>query len=335
MGIHQLYHPEVFQGSHKQHDYFEGWYYKMVSPPDGTGQHDVVAVIPGVSFDDTGKSTAFVQVLDSRSSSSWFVPYQDFSASSDELRVTIGRNQFTAEQVTLDVEAEGLELRGDVRIIGRTPFPVSLCSPGIMGWYSFIPAMECFHGVVSMTHHLEGALTLNGRSITMQGGSGYIEKDWGSSFPAAWIWMQSNTFSTPGDSCMVSVARIPWIRRSFTGFLGFLRYQGHVVRFGTYTGARITSLTVDDLHAAVTMQLPRIGTLTIAGSLSGKGSGRLVAPQKGTMVRDIIESVSGRLQVTLTDRSGRTLFEDTGICAGIELSEGRSLKGHNRQEPPG
>ncbi len=58
-------------------------------------------------------------------------------------------------------------------------------------------------------------LTINGEPMDLTGGRGYIEKDWGTSFPSAWIWMQCNTFDTPDTSFMLSYARIPWMGSHF------------------------------------------------------------------------------------------------------------------------
>ena len=63
-----------------------------------------------------------------------------------------------------------------------------------MGWYSFVPFMECNHGIVSVNHDLYGEISVNGNVIDFNNGKGYIEKDWGVSFPEAWIWIQSNNF---------------------------------------------------------------------------------------------------------------------------------------------
>ena len=54
----------------------------------------------------------------------------------------------------------------------------------------FLPGMECSHGVISMTHALEGALSINGRTLDFTGGTGYIETDRGRSFPHAYLWAQ-------------------------------------------------------------------------------------------------------------------------------------------------
>ncbi len=53
------------------------------------------------------------------------------------------------------------------------------------------PAMECYHGVVSMYHLLSGHLEINGDKVDFSGGKGYIEKDWGRSMPSDWIWIQA------------------------------------------------------------------------------------------------------------------------------------------------
>jgi len=61
-----------------------------------------------------------------------------------------------------------------------------------MGWYTWVPRMDCYHGLFSFSDSLQGTLTLKGKVMDFFGGRGYIEKDWGQSFPAAWVWLQNN-----------------------------------------------------------------------------------------------------------------------------------------------
>jgi hypothetical protein len=49
-------------------------------------------------------------------------------------------------------------------------YPVSLFSPGIMGWYAYVPGMECYHGAVSLDHMLKGELEYNGSFLDFTGG---------------------------------------------------------------------------------------------------------------------------------------------------------------------
>ena len=52
-----------------------------------------------------------------------------------------------------------------------------------MGWYGYLPTMECFHGILSIDHKLKGALSIDDKKISFNNGRGYIEKDWGRNFP--------------------------------------------------------------------------------------------------------------------------------------------------------
>jgi tocopherol cyclase len=52
-------HPAGFHGNGKEHDFFEGWYVKLVSADRGHR----FAVIPGLFRSDDGTAEAFVQVL--------------------------------------------------------------------------------------------------------------------------------------------------------------------------------------------------------------------------------------------------------------------------------
>jgi hypothetical protein len=88
-----------------------------------------------------------------------------------------------------------------------------------MGWYAYVPTMECFHGILSMDHALDGEIEFNGSHYDFVGGRGYIEKDWGRNFPENWIWAQSNNFSNNNLSITASLATIPWKNTSFAGFI--------------------------------------------------------------------------------------------------------------------
>ena len=326
MGLYALFHPEIFQGRHKSHDYFEGWYFKMTTPPKGAGQAaEVLAVIPAVAFGPSLEDHhAFIQVISSIEHRSWNIqfPLASFKADAKRLVVEIEGNRFTPEEIHLDLKADDLTLQGTVRNLGLQPFPVTPRSPGIMGWYAYVPFMECFHGVVSTQHTLQGSLFLNGVETDFTGGSGYIEKDWGTSFPEAWVWMQSNCFPSKNVSCMLSVAKIPFLGKVFPGFLGFVQIGDNLIRFGTYTGAKITKLESDDKHALIEIQTKKqhIAFLAKLGPAS-----KLVAPRQGKMDRTILESILGTITVSVRDKGNTLLFQETGTLSGIELSEAKNL----------
>ena len=202
------------------------------------------------------------------------------------------------------------------------PWPVTLRSPGIMGWYGWVPVMECYHGLVSFGHELSGSLALDGAELDFDGGLGYIEKDWGQAFPSGYIWMQSNHLSLPGVSLSASIAVIPWRRSSFPGFIVGVRMPGPdgrsaLHRFATYTGAKTTGLAVDDDAVVWSLRSRSGATLRIAAER--RRGGLLHAPIRTEMHRRVEETLDARVYVTLSDRAGRILLEDVGEAAGLEV----------------
>lgn len=238
-------HLERYQGARRGYPYFEGWYYKLVN---ATEQYRL-AVIPGIYKGPSPEMThAFVQVMDGMSGRVDYFRYpaEDFQAKPDDFDVCIGPSRFRVGRIDLQLEGPGRTVRGSLEFDGVTPWPVSLCSPGVMGWYAWVPFMECYHGVISLDHAIKGTLEIAGTPVDFTGGRGYTEKDRGRRFPAAWVWFQSNHFDSPGTSLTASVALIPWLSSTFRGFIVGLWHAGTLYRFTTYAGAAIERLQVDD-----------------------------------------------------------------------------------------
>jgi hypothetical protein len=314
-----LLHPEAGHDRGRA-PYFEGWYVKMVSA-DRSAR---LALIPGLFRSDSGDAEAFVQVLDGATGRSWYVSYpaDDFSAADDRFDVRVGPNRFTADRVDVLLEQNDpghppLRLHGSVGIVGGLDrWPVTRRSPGAMGWYAYVPAMECYHGVVSFGHGLEGALRLGGAEVDFTGGRGYIEQDWGQAFPAGYIWMHSNHFSDPSVSLMGSVALIPWLRGRFRGLLIGLRAGNDLYRFATYTGARTEELHIDDEHVRCVVA-DRAGRRLELRAERVDGA-LLHAPVRTQMHRRVEETLDATIELRVTDR-GRVILHDEGGVAGLEV----------------
>jgi hypothetical protein len=311
--LYRIYHPSVFQGKNKRSNYFEGWYFKLVDPE---GRH-IWSVIPGVSH--SSDSHSFIQLIHANSGQTHYVRFSldEFSYEEEKFSIQIGPNQFSENHLFLDLKAENLRMQGEISFHNNQRFPVSLFSPGIMGWYALVPFMECYHGVVSMQHQLSGNLKINESTITYKGGKGYIEKDWGRSMPSDWIWMQSNHFDQDGEaSFMLSVARIPWLRGYFPGFLSFLLVDKTLYRFATYNNSKVSSLRETEDRVEVVLSNKK-HTLEV-GALKQEG-GLLKAPKLGSMERHIKESILSSLDLVLKNREGQLIYAGRGNFAGLEI----------------
>ena len=306
-------HPEGFHGVGVRRGFFEGWYVKLVSADLGQRW----AVIPGIfrGMAD-GRDEAFVQVLDGLTGRAWYHRFEtaEFAAAPDRFDVRVGPNHFTAHRIVLDTE----QLRGELAITSPLdPWPVTFREPGIMGWYGHVPFMECFHGVVSFGHSLDGYLSVEGESASFAGGRGYIEKDWGKAFPAGYIWLASNHIDADPTAALIgSVAIIPWLGGAFRGFIVGLKHGGQLYRWTTYTRARERQLEIDDTHVRWTIE-GRDGRLEL--EIERARGGLLKAPQRTAMLERVEETLDATVHIRHTARDGRVLLEGTASASGLEI----------------
>jgi hypothetical protein len=247
-------------------------------------------------------------------------PFEAFEAAPHELDIRVGPNHFRRDRMSLDIRSPERVLQGELRFGRGHGWPVTPVSPGIMGWYAYVPFMECYHGVLSFDHGIEGRLSVNGQALDYTGGRGYIEKDWGQSFPKAWIWMQSNHFDTTGSCITASVAVIPWRGNAFNGFIAGLWHQGRLHRFATYTGARLARQDVSDQRVLLTYVDGRAEGYRLEIEATRASGGLLHSPERTAMLQRVMESVTATIHVRLIEnRTGKVLFDETGRHAGLEV----------------
>ncbi|MDX1994146.1 MAG: tocopherol cyclase family protein [bacterium] len=321
--VYEVLNPAIYHGFGKKAPFFEGWYFKMVS----ADENQRYAIIPGVfitengassTSDSVGQNHAFIQVLDGMTGHATYhtFPVEAFRASEEVFEVSVGDNHFSANSISLNLEDEQISLCGELRFHDGTPWPVTLSAPGVMGPYAWLPFMECYHGVVSFDHRLEGALQINGQRIDFGGGRGYLEKDWGQAFPSAYVWQQTNHFDTPGTCLTASIAMVPSVGRTFRGFtVGFYHYR-RLYRFSTYTGAVTEQLRITDDHVFWNIRDRRYRLEMISERASG---GLLLAPIRTEMHKRVDETLKAAVHVRLLTTDGTLVFEGTGRNAGLEV----------------
>ncbi len=306
--LQKIKQPLLFQGWGKKSNYFEGWYYKVV---DAT-QNIAYAVIPGVSLNDEDPH-AFIQVIDgARQRSS----YHRFDLSSFECNpkkhyVRVGESIFSEHLLQVQLP----DLTCSLTATQWSTLPYQWHRPGIMGWYAYIPTMQCNHGLGSMDHRWSGDLRLHNQTYSLKDADGYVEKDWGSSFPKSWIWTQCNTFEHPSPLCIfASVAHIPWRGNHFIGFLGAIYIDGQIEIFSTYTNAKRTT-TIDD-HQVTILYRKRNKFLKISAT---KAPGaELISPISGAMRGKVNESLLATVDIEYHDGVSTTIAK--GSYAGLEIA---------------
>lgn len=314
--LRSVHNPAWYHGHGKRAPYFEGWYFKLVTAK----QDKRFAFIPGVFINqDPSKTHAFVQVLDGNEGKTYYHRFGSFEAKPQAFDVRIDRSYFKQDHIVIDIDDEVGRIKGELRFEGIRPWPVSFASPGVMGWFGWLPFLECYHGVLGMDHRIVGTIDIYGDVIDFTDGRGYIEKDWGKSFPSGYIWQQSNHFGQEGTSLSGSIAVIPNLGRSFAGFIvGFL-HEDELYSFTTYNGSKVDLLRVDD-HEVLWRLYNKNHELTMRSTRAE--SGPLLGPERSDMHKRVDETMKATIEVELVALDSyrkRTLYTGTGQNAGLEV----------------
>lgn len=313
--------PAIFRG-HQKGPFFEGWYWKHRSGPR------VDAFIPGVSVDSDGRRMAFVQYIGPKGTAMARYPIEDFYVSPRRLFIRVGENEFSEQGARICMTGERFDIRANFRY---GPFEMvrrTLYAPTLMGPFSYLPHMECCHDVLSLSHTVEGEFFRNGEREEYRG-SGYLEKDWGRSFPEAWAWLQCSDF--PGKDCrfMAAFARVPLPAGSFRGLISVFTIDGKQYRIASYYGARVQAFYSSPRFTYLEFTQ---GPLRVAAEAEREGAGMLYAPVLGSMNRAIEECPACPLRLRVW-RHGRLVFSGRGKNAGVE-QVGRLYKNRSRASFP-
>ena len=319
MALKHKKNPLTFQGENKNNKYFEGWYFKQVS----SDLKNIISIIPGISKNDTD-SHSFIQVIISRDLEGrmqlntqyyrFFV--NDFKYMYEPSCLIIGDNVFSDEGIKLNLSNDEYSIQGSIRFSQLTKIKRSIISPDAMGYFSYLPFMECYHDIISMNHRLEGVLTVNGEVFDLNKGRGYIEKDFGTSFPKEYIWLQSNHFGDTDASIMFSLAHIPFLGFSFKGFICNFTFNGREYRFATYNNSKAVKTFYSDNFIKLAVTKGKY-FLVIKAEIC-RDSGGLKAPVNGAMDNIIKEGLTGSVDIRLL-KDSKVLFAGKGNPCAIEF----------------
>lgn len=311
--IFLIKNPELFQGKkqlNKNKEYFEGWYFK------NSNKKESISFIPGISINKDERK-AFIQVITNQTS--YYIEYDinEFLYNDNPFYIKIGNNYFSRDKIKIDImdNSQNLKIEGSIKYSNNKNISTSIFSPNIMGPFSYIPFMECNHAILSMKNTANGLITINNKKMKFDKGNGYIEKDWGSSFPKSYIWIQGNNFKNQNASFMLSIADIPFKTFNFRGLICDLLILNKEYKFTTYNNAKLIKCNTNNNELDITIKKGNY-YLDIKSTL--EEGHKLLAPVKGKMERNIYETISGTISITLKENN-KIIFSDTSTNCGIEI----------------
>ena len=303
--------PDVFQGEKnlsENKEYFEGWYFKNTNKEKG------ISFIPGINIQENGKK-AFVQII--TNDESYFINYDidDFEYMQNPFKIRIGENTFSKDGIHINIKTENIDIKGDLKYSNLKNINTNFINPNIMGPFSYIPFMECNHAILSMKNNANGSININDDEIKFENDMAYIEKDWGCSFPKTYIWCQGINFQKTNASFMLSIADVPFKMFKFRGVICALIIEDKEYKFTTYNNAKLVECDVNDSSLNITLK--KGDFILNIKSVYDKGH-KLSAPVKGKMDKDIFESITSQITVTLKN-GNNVIFSDTSKNCGLEI----------------
>ncbi len=304
-------HPEVFHLDkflNNQNNYFEGWYFKCISDSMS------ISFIPGISICN-GKKSAFIQII--TNNNSYYIPYsfESFSYSFNPFFIKISNNYFSLDKVKLDISYQDLSIKGTLEFSNLLKLERKFLCPNIMGPFSYIPFMECNHAILSMKHNIYGNLDVNNNLINFNNGIGYLEKDYGISFPSSYIWCQGNCFKNSNTSVFLSIANIPFKSFHFLGFICVVNINGKEYRFTTYNGSKIEKFLVKNNSASIILKRNSF-RLNLYANMNNFFN--LKSPKFGEMKNTIFESIDSTISLSL-NKNSTNIFYDISTNCGLEI----------------
>jgi len=301
----------IEQGNIHKKEYFEGWYFKQVNL-----KHDVtISFIFGYSTNKLNPHS-FIQIIRTNPLRTYYIHYPLSSFIAIDNGYKIGDTYFSINELKLNIHHKDIECVGSISFINHNELiGNNWYMPNIMGPFSYIPNMECNHGVVSMHHKINGSITLDDEIYEYIDDIGYIEKDWGTSFPNRYIWLQGNHFSKPNTSFMLSVANIPFLGLNFEGLIASLNINNKSYRFATYTGGFKRSLVKNESGFILTIQR---GFYKLLIQVHIDEQADLISPQNGLMLNTIKEGLGGQITLTLY-HFDKPIWTDRSNNCGVEI----------------
>lgn len=312
----KLINPDLYHGKHKKKNFFEGWYFKIVDK----NNENQFAFIPGIAKGIKAKHNhSFIQVLNSKNRNYTYYKYNEkcFRYNNDNFKINIDKSLFALDRLKLDISCNNKSLKGSLKFNNTIKWPDSNINPGSMGFYNYLWFMKCYAQVCVLDGDIEGILCVNGELIDFTGGTVYIEKNWGNSFPKSWVWIQSNSFSDNRASVTCSLATIPFPIKDFRGFLIGVTIDDYFYSFTTINRSKLnlkqcgTDVEITVYNKNLKLTLKTFSYKDIYMLCKG--------PLNGKMIPLVNETLCGKVLMVLEDtKTNSIIYKGIGDSAGIE-----------------
>lgn len=275
-----------FRRNDSQQPYFEGYYFKFIND-----KKEMFIVIAGISISENEKYS-FIQIASNLTEKVDFYkfPFGDFKSAIDDFSFSIENNIFKKDEIILNLH----DLKAHLHLRNSLNWDRSPLSPNIMGYLSFIPKVECKHDVITIQSEVTGVVDYKDRKIEFDKSSGYIEKNWGYSFPKKYLWLHANQFVDDQLSLQFAIAKPKWLFFRPQVYIGYLK-NGRMTHFGSH---RLSFAKVKTEGNEVIIKISKL-RYNVNIRVTNETPVDFIGPKNGKLQNKISEYLNSEIKLTV------------------------------------
>ncbi len=302
----EKYKPNSIRGTFERNKFFEGWFQKVYSKSHKAS----FILIYGYATHNSDDEFGFLQILiPNQTPEIVYFPKNEVACDIEQHIFHMGKNLLTTELIRIDINGLSIELN----LKNTQPFRTFKNS---MGYTYFIPNLPCYHSVLNTVQSVSGEIQHNGVRYMLDHEMGYLEKNWGTTFPESYFWVHAIDPNNPAISLLFSRAKIVWLGKTYIKHVGYLRFDGQQIELRALKNFSVSNSNISPENRSIQI---RSASAQIDLAL---GYGREVlfkGPKDGALSRSIAHQTDARIKVSLTYENRSQQFQMVGNFEDVGL----------------
>jgi tocopherol cyclase len=301
--------PSNLQGNFDRIKYFEGWFHKIYSAKYNAS----FILIYGYATGNSTNKFGFIQVhIPNQQPLVMYFNKNEIICDSNQHSVQMGEHIFTTNKIDINTKEIGIQLH----LNDNQPINTFKNS---MGYNYVIPNLPCYHAILNKSHNVSGEIRAGDTSFVMNQEKGYLEKNWGTSFPDNYIWLHAVDPTNSDVNLLFSQAEIKWMGQTFLRHLGYLNFENECIDFRQLKNAVVSNSSISPVK-----QLIRISSKLIELDISIILGQQIIfkGPEDGALRRDIVHFTDAFIEIKLKRNSETKKFSLVGNFENVRVTYG-------------
>ena len=295
----EKYKPNSIRGTFERNKFFEGWFQKVYSKAHKAS----FILIYGYATHNSDDAFGFLQILiPNQTPEIIYFPKNEVSCDIEKHIIRMGKNLLTTELIRIEINGLSIELN----MKNTDPFRTFKNS---MGYTYFIPNLPCYHSVLNSAQSVSGEIQHKGVRYTLNHEIGYLEKNWGTTFPESYFWVHAVDPNNPAISLLFSRAKIVWLGKTYIKHVGYLRFDGQQIELRALKNVTVSNSNISPENRIVQIRSASAQldlTLEYGREVLFKG------PKDGALSRMIAHQTDANIKVSLTYENRSQQFQLVG-----------------------